>query len=155
MTTKKQILSEWEFQKHKWGLADWNINFSYAKRTLGHCNCSNKLISISDAYMKANPFDIMKDTLLHEIAHALHFEKTGKTDHGKQWKEFARDVGCKPRRCADLSEINLPAPKYTGKCTSCGNVTNFYRKVRKTYSCNICSKKFDPKFKLRIEKYLG
>ncbi len=150
MTTKDQILSEWELQKENWGLTGWKINFSYAKRTLGHCNCRKKLISISDAYMKSNPFEVMKDTLLHEIAHALQFEKTGKTNHGREWKKIASTVGCSPRRCADLSEVNLPAAKYIGICPCCSNKTNFYRKISKVYSCNICSKKFDPRYKLKI-----
>lgn len=150
MTTKDQIFSEWRLQKKKWGLFDWEINFSNRKRTLGHCNCSKKIISISNAYLKTNPFPIMKDTLLHEIAHALHYKKTGKTNHGNDWKKIARDVGCKPIRCADLKEVNLPSAKYIGTCPCCGNKTNLYRKVSKLYSCNICSNKFDAKFKLNI-----
>jgi len=150
MTTKNQIIAEWHLQKQKWGLFGWEIDFSNRKRTLGHCNCTKKLISISNAYLKTNTFPVMKDTLLHEIAHALQFEKTGKTDHGKSWKSIARDVGCRPVRCADLKEVNLPSAKYIGTCPCCGNKTNFYRKVIKPYSCNICSNKYDPKFKLFI-----
>ncbi len=155
MTTKDQITTEWLLQKEKWSLDEWRIEFSNRKRTLGHCNCTKKTVSISKAYLESNTFSVMKDTLLHEIAHALQYEKTSKTDHGNEWKEIAHKVGCKPRRCADLSEINLPAPKYIGTCTSCGNKTNFYRKATKIYSCNICSKKFDPRYKLKIEQYLG
>ena len=78
------------------------------------------------------------------------FEKTGKTGHGREWKDLAKEVGCKPKRCADLADINLPTPKYIGICSSCGNKTNFYRKVNKTYSCSKCSKKFDPRYVLKI-----
>jgi len=150
MTTKDQIISEWELQKQIWSLSGWVLDFSNRKRTLGHCNCTKKIISISNAYLKINLFPAMKDTLLHEIAHALQFEKTGKTNHGKVWKTIALDVGCRPIRCADLSEVNLPAAKYLGTCPCCGNKTNFYRKVSKVYSCNICSNKFDPRYILKI-----
>ena len=150
MTTREQIITEWELQKQKWGLKGWELNFSNRKRTLGHCNCTKKVISVSNAYLKTNPFGVMKDTLLHEIAHALQFDKTGRTDHGKEWKSIACDVGCRPVRCADTSEINLPEAKYLGTCPCCGNKTNFYRKVSKVYSCNICSKKFDPRYILKI-----
>ena len=150
MTTKKQIEELWQQEKEKWGLSAWALNFSNRKRSLGHCNCTKKVISISNSYLKTNPLPVMKDTLLHEIAHAIQFEKTGKTGHGREWKDLAREVGCKPKRCADLADINLPAPKYIGICSSCGNKTNFYRKVNKTYSCSKCSKKFDPRYVLKI-----
>ena len=150
MTTKDQILSEWQLQKRKWNLFGWEIKFSNRKRTLGHCNCSQKIISISNAYLNTNPFPVMKDTLLHEIAHALQYIKTGKTNHGTGWKEIASEVGCKPIRCADLREVNLPSAKYIGTCPCCGNKTKFYRKVRKMYSCNICCNSFDTNYKLSI-----
>ena len=150
MTRKQQITELWLNQQTKWGLEGWELKFSNRKRTLGHCNCSKKIISISNAYLRINPFPVMKDTLLHEIAHAVHFNKTGKTNHGNGWKEIAREVGCKPKRCADLGEVNLPSAKYIGTCPCCGNKTNFYRKVNNIYSCNKCSKKFDPRYKLEI-----
>lgn len=150
MTTKKQIENIWQQEKEKWKLFDWNLSFSNRKRTLGYCNCTKKIISISNAYLNNNPFETMKDTLLHEIAHAVQYEKSGKTDHGKEWKKIASEVGCRPVRCADTSEVNLPEAKYIATCPGCGNETKFYRKVNKVYSCSKCSNKFDPRFILKI-----
>ena len=39
------------------------------------------------------------DTLLHEMAHAIHFLDEGGLDHGPRWRWWARRVGCEPRAC--------------------------------------------------------
>ena len=74
------------------------FNFQTGKEHSATATVQKKLISISKAYLESNPFSVMKDTLLHEIAHALQFEKTGKTDHGNGWKEIAAKIGCKPSK---------------------------------------------------------
>lgn len=150
MTEENKILSEWEILKEQWGLDGWEIRFSNGKRYLGHCKCSKKTISISRIYLASNPYPVMKDTLLHEIAHAVHFIRTGKTNHGKEWKQIAEKVGCTPKRCADLNEVIAPKGRYVGICPACSRETNFYRKIKRAYSCSMCSKKFDPKFELKI-----
>lgn len=45
------------------------------------------------------PESEQKDTVLHEIAHALDFEERGTSDHGPRWKAIARRVGATPTRC--------------------------------------------------------
>lgn len=150
MTEKVQILGEWEFQKGKWGLHEWKLRFSNGKRYLGFCDCRKKTIYISKAYLFANPYSVLKDTLLHEISHALQYINHGKTDHGRDWKRIARNVGCAPRRCASTDDIVVPRGKYVGICLSCGKVTHFYRKIRRKYSCRICSNRYDPNYQLRI-----
>lgn len=150
MTRKEQVVKEWEYQKEKWNLREWELRFSKARRNLGSCDCARKRIYVSLEYMKENPFPVLKDTLLHEIAHALQFRKSGYTDHGDQWKELALQVGCSPRRCAPAGEVEVPKGKYAGICPSCDNITYFYRKVKRRYYCRLCSKKYEPEAELRI-----
>lgn len=150
MTSREQVLEEWEHQKLKWGLSAWELSFSDQKRHLGYCRPKKRVISISCAFMEKNPFPIIRDTLLHEIAHALHFLDSGKTDHSNAWKKYALKVGCKPKRCADNEGLNMPEGNYVGVCPACNRTTNFYRKVRRSYSCSHCTKKYDPKFRLVI-----
>src|SRR5688572_22179759 len=38
------------------------------------------------------------DTLLHEMAHAADYLLSGHRGHGKSWREWARQVGCRPER---------------------------------------------------------
>ena len=103
--------------------------------------------------MEKNPFHIMKDTLLHEIAHAIHFIETGKMGHDNGWKEVASRVGCAPLRCASIDGLIVPEGKYRGICRSCGKTVQFYRRVRRSYSCSVCSpRRYDSRFKLKIVK---
>ena len=150
MTTQDQIIYEWQFQKQKWGLSGWKIKFSNRKRNLGHCNCTKKVISISNAFLKTNSYPVMKDTLLHEIAHAFQYIQTGFSNHGREWQDIAKKVGCSSKRCTEKEDVNFPSGSYIGTCPECGKQTHFYREVRRVYSCNVCSKKFDPRFKLKI-----
>ena len=150
MTSHEIVIKEWEHQKDKWGLSEWELVFSNQKRHLGYCRPKKKIISISKAFMATNPFPLIKDTLLHEIAHALHFLETGKTNHSNGWKKFALTVGCEPKRCATGEGLKMPEGNYVGICPVCEKTTNFYRKVRRSYACNQCTNKYDPKFKLKI-----
>lgn len=150
MTLQKELIREWEIQKAKWGLDDWELRFSNQKRHLGYCRPKKKIISISKAFMETNSFNVMRDTLLHEIAHALHFLETGKTNHSNGWKKYALRVGCEPKRCATGQGLCMPKGNYIGVCPVCGKETHFYRKVRRSYSCSHCTKRYDSRFKLTI-----
>jgi predicted SprT family Zn-dependent metalloprotease len=153
MTTREDIEKEWRLQRGKWGLSGWKLKLSYQRRHLGYCKPMRKTISVSLLYMERNPFHIMKDTLLHEIAHAIHFIESGKTGHDNGWKEVAQRVGCAPVRCASLQGLVVPEGKYSGVCCSCGKTVQFYRQVRRSYSCSTCSpKRYDPRFRLEITK---
>ena len=150
MTSLEELIIEWEFQKEKWGLHDWELRFSNQKRHLGYCRPKKRIISLSRAFMQANPFPVMKDTLLHEIAHALHFLETGNTNHKNGWKEIALKVGCEPKRCATGEGLNMPEGNYVGVCPVCEKATHFYRRVRRSYSCSHCTNNYDPRYKLSI-----
>jgi len=153
MTTREEIKGEWLLQREKWGLAGWELKLSRQRRHLGYCKPVRRTISVSLLYMERNPFHIMKDTLLHEIAHAVHFIESGNTGHNNDWKEVARRVGCTPVRCASLEGLRVPEGKYAGVCRSCGKTVQFYRQIRRSYSCSACSpKRYDPRFILEITK---
>ena len=150
MTYKEQIIEEWDIQKEKWELSGWELKFSNQKRHLGYCRPRKKVISISRAFMKTNSFEVIRDTLLHEIAHALHYLEAGKTNHSNGWKKFALKVGCEPKRCATGEGLNMPKGNYVGVCPVCKKATHFYRRVRRSYSCSHCTKSYDPRYKLEI-----
>jgi predicted SprT family Zn-dependent metalloprotease len=150
MTLREELIREWKIQKAKWELSEWELKFSNQKRHLGCCSPRKKIISVSRAFMQINPFSVMKDTLLHEIAHALHYIETGKTNHNNNWKKFALKVGCEPKRCATGEGLNMPKGNYIGVCPVCGKETHFYRRVRRSYSCSHCTSSYDPRFKLTI-----
>ena len=65
----------------------------------------------------------IKDTVLHEVAHALCREKYGKGhNHDYYWRIVAQSIGCNGERCARTGIIPY---KHIYKCSKCGHL--FYR----------------------------
>ena len=83
------------------GLVDWTFRFSAAQSRLGECREQEKLIRLSLSHaMKAEPREV-KDTILHEVAHALAGARAG---HGPAWKAIATRIGATPKSRAEESE---------------------------------------------------
>jgi hypothetical protein len=82
----------------------------------------------------------VRDTILHEIAHALAPPGAG---HGAKWQAVALSIGCSGRRCYG-QEVARPAPKFKGTCPVCRRV--IYRHRRMVVSCAKCKAEFDPSF---------
>lgn len=70
--------------------SSWTFRFSHAKRWHGQCNYTKKTISLSYTHTSANDEEVVLDTILHEIAHAL----TPGAGHGPIWKTIAKRIGC-------------------------------------------------------------
>jgi SprT-like family len=82
-------------QQH--GLSGWEFKWDRAKKRLGCCNYTRKRISLSAFQTRVRGEMEVKDTILHEIAHALLPPRSG---HGKLWKAKCVEIGAKPVRCA-------------------------------------------------------
>src|SRR6185295_7927278 len=77
-------------------LSDWTFRFNNSRRMLGICKAGKKQIEMSAAYVFQNEEAHVRDTILHEIAHALVGVEHG---HDDVWKEMCRLVGCSPKAC--------------------------------------------------------
>lgn len=75
------------------GLASWTLSFSTASRRLGDCNHHQQLIRLALHHALADPEPSIRDTVLHEIAHAIAGREAG---HGPAWKDVARKIGATP-----------------------------------------------------------
>ena len=76
------------------GLGEWTFAFLEAERRLGDCHFQDRVIRIGRAHaLDASEAEI-RDTVLHEIAHALAGPEAR---HGPQWKATARRIGATPR----------------------------------------------------------
>ena len=73
------------------GLHTWTVRMSNMKNTLGHCSYTKKEITLSRLFVSSSPSDEVKETILHEIAHALVGPKV--KAHGLQWKLTALRIG--------------------------------------------------------------
>jgi predicted SprT family Zn-dependent metalloprotease len=132
-----QSLANEMLQQH--GLSrQWRFVFDRAVRRFGNCNYRRKTISLSAKLTQLNDEAIVRDTILHEIAHALAPRNAG---HGEKWKTIARSIGCNAQRCYG-DDVVTPKQKYIGKCPNCA--TTIRRNRKKRLSCARCDRKYNP-----------
>ena len=94
----------------EYGLKKWRFKFDPSTRRAGCCNYRDQLISISFELARTGSDADIRDTLLHEIAHAL----VGKRhNHDALWKAKARAIGCSGER---THRFKLSTPRYHINC---------------------------------------
>lgn len=118
----------------------WVFKFNKRKTALGTCDFLKKTISLSKVLVDINNdnIKIWDDTIRHEIAHAIDYEKRGTSDHSEIWKNIAIQVGCSTEVSADINQIFAPSGKYTLKCKTCGIEKTAHRKLKKVGACGKC-----------------
>ncbi len=104
------------------GLTGWIFAFNKRKRGLGLCRYTTKTIELSIYLVDRNSLDEIRDTILHEIAHALVGPDHG---HDEVWKRKCIEIGARPERCG---EADMPQGRWQARCGSCG--THFFRHRR-------------------------
>lgn len=126
---------------HKHGLlGHWKFRWHNKKRSLGTCSYVKKIIYLAKWYTELNDQSQVKDTILHEIAHALSYERYGRKGigHGKIWKSICREIGAEPRACTK-AKLNHPNNHYKYIDTCCGLTFKRHRlKKNVSYSCPKC-----------------
>jgi hypothetical protein len=112
---------------YEWGLLpDWGFRFnnrvsSSGLRVYPHRGRRGR-IELSQPFCERNTAEEVRDTVLHEIAHALAGPGTG---HGPVWKVWCLKVGAKPQRCG---EADMPSGRWRATCPSCLRVFHRHRK---------------------------
>ena len=121
-------------------LPEWTFAFDRSKVRFGKCNYRLKQISLSKHLVELNSAGEVRETILHEIAHALAPRGAG---HGPKWRSLALSIGCNARRCFG-KEVAVPEPKYRGTCPACQRVIHRHRRTK--IACGHCAAVFNPKF---------
>lgn len=131
------------------GLTDagWTFKWDRAERRAGECRFDKKngnSISLSRPLMSIWTTEQAKETILHEIAHALAGPKH---NHDWTWKMRAMEIGAKPVRCWGENGERRIEGSYLGTCPNGHTITRF-RKTAKMdrISCAECSSYYDPRF---------
>ena len=127
-----RIARKAELLMAKHGLNGWSFQYGDAARQSGVCDHYTRVISLSHLYCLKAPAHGLRNTLLHEIAHAL----VGPAhNHDRVWKEKAREIGCTADRC---HTVEFSPPKYIAWCVRCG--TRYTRNIRRKTLCRTCER---------------
>ncbi|MFT3798121.1 SprT-like domain-containing protein [Microbacterium sp.] len=119
----------------------WTFAFDNAKRRAGACDYTRKRITVS-RYLSARYDDeTNRQTLLHEVAHALAGARAG---HGPVWKRIARCLGY-TGGTTHHGETAVELAPWVGTCPV-GHVVYRHRRATRATSCARCSRTFDERF---------
>ena len=94
-------------------------------------------ITLSKPLCLLNDETQVRDTILHEIAHAL----TLGHGHDNTWKRKCVEIGAKPIRCYSSDEVTRPKMKYVAICGGCqrefqkGRITRKARYSKQSCKC--------------------
>ena len=103
------------------GLHQWSLTFDSAKRRAGLCRYDTRTISLSRPLTALYSAAEVRETVLHEIAHALAGVKAA---HGPKW------------RCVAADAPTVPAP-WVGLCPA-GHQHERFRRPTRPMSCTRC-----------------
>jgi predicted SprT family Zn-dependent metalloprotease len=107
------------------GLSDWTFAFNRRLRCLGVCHYRTRTIELSRHFVRLNDGAEIRETLLHEIAHALVGPGHG---HDAVWKRKCLEVGCRPERCGHAA---MPEGRWKADCPGCGERFHRHRRPRR------------------------
>lgn len=95
----------------------WSFEWDNAKRRRGATHFNTKTITMSKHLTPIRTRAAVRNTILHEIAHALVGPSHG---HDRVWRAKAISIGCNGERCtSDTAQV---AHNWELICNSCGKV---------------------------------
>lgn len=127
-----QELAELAMIENGLDLTGWEFRFDKAVRRFGACHHHRRLITLSKTLTELNSEEEVRDTVLHEIAHALAGSRAG---HGRAWKQWAQKIGARPERTYSSANVTTPPPKFIGRCIN-GHTTTGNK--RRSSACAKC-----------------
>ena len=134
----------------------WSVTVNRRKRAFGLCSYTKKEISLSTYLVPVMTDKAIKDTIIHEIAHAL----TKGHNHDRVWQRKCLELGGNGQRCGNYNkyiegkegrkDILSQVSKYTLTCPVCGFTTYMGRNPKRSYGCSEHGGYYDPKYKLVV-----
>ena len=119
------------------GLEGWQVEFDTAKRRAGICRFHDRVIGLSSPLTRVHNEEEVRDTILHEIAHALVGPRHG---HDEVWRRTAISIGCSGKRCMSADSPRVIGG-WIGIC-SAGHVKDRVRRPERVISCSQCKPTF-------------
>lgn len=135
----------------------WKFKFDNAVKRFGYCS-SKGIISVSAPLTAVNSEAEVKNTILHEIAHAI---AGNHHDHDNYWQTVCKNIGGDGKRCYG-SEVVKPSLRYKAVCSTCNKEFQKARLSRlasiglRRYACTACCKinnngRYDERFRLEYK----
>ena len=124
------------------GLSGWRVVLDRARTRAGVCRADRREIGLSAPLTALHSPAEVRDTVLHEIAHALVGPHHG---HDAVWRATALRLGCSGRR---TSTAPRPDGPWRGTCPA-GHSTTRHRRPARVLACGRCGGSFDPANVLR------
>ncbi|CAM3588079.1 SprT-like domain-containing protein [Nocardioides zeicaulis] len=115
------------------GLDGWRIELDRAKRRAGVCRHGSRTIGLSAALTELHDEAEVRETILHEIAHALAGPRH---QHDATWRAIAISIGSNGERC-----VREDAPRVLGDWRgACGGGHEFdrHRRPERVLLCRRC-----------------
>lgn len=141
-----------------WCVANWerkNGNCRYNRRTSKKVHGKrlskledadgHHLISVNERIWEEGNHDAFINTVRHEVAHAVVYEKYDESQgHNENWERMAKRIGCSGDRCSNGTKSR--EYKYYFACLECGWKYGRHRKskiIKQTHKryCNNCKTK--------------
>ena len=129
-------MAEYLLEVH--GLDEWEVVYDGAKRRAGICRFAERQLGLSAPLTAVHSEADVRDTILHEIAHALVGPRHG---HDERWRRVARSIGGSGERCASPDAPTAPAA-WLGTCPG-GHTLDRHRRPVRVLTCGLCSRSFD------------
>ena len=124
------------------GLTGWEFGFNSNVRRAGVCFYPHRgepgRIELSVHFAEKNTDAEVRDTLLHELAHALVGPGHG---HDAVWRAKCRQIGAKPEACYG-DEVEMPRGRWRAVCAGCTSEYDRHRRPARTdgWYCRPCGR---------------
>ena len=116
------------------GLTGWRVDFDTAKRRAGVCRYEKRVIGLSAPLTRLHDEMEVRDTVLHEIAHALVGASQG---HNETWRQTAVSIGCSGTRCVPEDAPRVEGD-WLGVCPA-GHAMDRHRRPDRVLLCRRCT----------------
>ncbi len=135
--TEAQELTEQYLRVHGLAQQGWTFAWLHKSRTFGQCSYTDREICLSRSATQVNDIAQVRNTIIHEIAHAL----TPRHGHDAVWRRKCLDLGGDGKRCVDTNRdtVVVPPMKWIGRCPQCGWSAGRDRLTAKTRQHTICT----------------
>ena len=110
----------------------WRFRFETATGRAGICRYTTRTVALSVSYVLRAPWNNIRDTLLHEVAHAIVGPGHA---HNAVWQTAAWRIGRTAHRC---STVTHSLKRWVGECPRCRDWRFSQRLTAKLRQRSIC-----------------